>query len=90
MPSGADRFDHICNEHYHAKCVKCGRVFDGEMDFISDLEKNIKDTLGFEIAEYDIIIKDTSYIESIEISCHSCYINNGFKISTIESSAQAE
>lgn len=22
MPSGGDRFDHICHEHYHAKCVK--------------------------------------------------------------------
>lgn len=22
MPSGADRFDHICHEHYHTRCIK--------------------------------------------------------------------
>lgn len=59
MPSGADRFDHICHEHYHAICVKCGRVFDVEMEFIEDLEKNIKDTHGFEIAGHDIFFKGT-------------------------------
>lgn len=59
MPSGADRFDHICQEHYHAKCVKCGRVFDVEMEFIADLEKNIKDTHGFEFIGHDIIFKGT-------------------------------
>ena len=59
MPSGADRFDHICREHYHAKCVKCGRVFDVEMEFMADIEKNIKDTRGFEITGHDIIFKGT-------------------------------
>lgn len=57
MTSGADRFDHICLEHYHARCVKCGRVFDVEMEFIADLDKNIKDTHGFEFIGHDIIFK---------------------------------
>lgn len=57
MPSGADRFDHLCYEHYHARCIKCGRVFDVEMDFIADLGKNIKDTYGFEITGHDVIFK---------------------------------
>lgn len=57
MPSGADRFDHECHEHYHARCVKCGRVFDVEMDFITDFEKNIKDTHGFEITGHDVFFK---------------------------------
>lgn len=55
MPSGADRYDHICHEHYHAKCVKCGRVFDVEMAFMENLEKNIKDTHGFKFVGHDII-----------------------------------
>ncbi|NLK35881.1 MAG: transcriptional repressor [Gracilibacteraceae bacterium] len=59
MPNGADRFDHICHDHYHARCVKFGRVFDVEMDFIKDLEKNIKDTHGFEITGHDIFFKGT-------------------------------
>lgn len=57
MPSGADRFEHQCHEHYHARCVTCGRVFDVEMEFIADLEKNIKDTHGFAFTSHDIIFK---------------------------------
>lgn len=57
MPSGADRFDHECHEHYHARCIKCGRVFDVEMTFIADLEKNIQDTHGFAFTGHDIIFK---------------------------------
>ena len=57
MPSGADRFDHIIHEHYHARCIKCSRIFDMEMEFIDDLEKKIKDTHGFEITGHDLIFK---------------------------------
>lgn len=59
MPGEAIRFDHLCHEHYHAKCVKCGRIFDVEMEFIADLEKSIKDTHGFKISGHDIIFKGT-------------------------------
>lgn len=59
MPSGADRFDHINREHYHARCLKCGQLFDVEMEFMADLGKNIKDTHGFEITGHDIIFKGT-------------------------------
>ena len=57
MPSGAALYDHICRDHYHAKCVKCGSVFDVEMEYIADLEKNIKDTQGFIFTGHDIIFK---------------------------------
>ena len=57
MPSGADRFDHQCHKHYHARCIKCGRVFDVEMEVIADLEKNIKNTHGFDFIEHDLIFK---------------------------------
>lgn len=33
MLSGADRFDYICKEHYHAICEKCGKVFDFDYSF---------------------------------------------------------
>lgn len=59
MPNGADRFDYLTHDHYHARCVKCGRIFDVEMEFIADLEKNIKDTHGFEFSGHDIIFKGT-------------------------------
>lgn len=57
ISSGADRFDHQCHDHYHAICVKCGRVFDVDMEFMVDLEKNIKDTHGFECTSHYVIFK---------------------------------
>jgi Fur family ferric uptake transcriptional regulator/Fur family peroxide stress response transcriptional regulator len=57
IPNGADRYDHQLHAHYHARCVKCGRVFDVEMEFIADLEQSVKDTHGFEFTGHDIIFK---------------------------------
>lgn len=57
VPGGADRFDHQCDDHYHIRCLKCGRLFDVDMDYIQDLEKKIKDTHGFEFSGYDLIFK---------------------------------
>ena len=57
MPSGAALYDHLCHDHYHAKCVKCGRVFDVAMEFITDLENGIKDTQGLIFTGHDIIFK---------------------------------
>lgn len=39
IPGEADRFDHLCHDHYHARCVKCGCVIDVDMEYIPDLEK---------------------------------------------------
>jgi len=63
MPSGADRYEHLCCEHYHAKCTKCGQVFDVEMKYITDLERNIIDTHGFEFTGHDVIFRGI---------CHEC------------------
>ena len=57
VPGGADRFDHLTHEHYHARCLKCGRVFDVDMEYIPDLEKKIKDAHGFEFTGHDIVFK---------------------------------
>ena len=55
VPGGPDRFDHQRHEHYHVKCVKCGRVFDVDMDYIAGLEEKIKDTHGFQFTGHSII-----------------------------------
>ncbi|MCL1964287.1 MAG: transcriptional repressor [Firmicutes bacterium] len=57
LSDGADRYDHLCHNHYHAQCTKCGRVFDIELTFIEDLEKRIKDTRGFVFQRHDIMFK---------------------------------
>lgn len=57
VPGGADRFDHLCHDHCHVRCEKCGRVFDVDIDYISGLEQNIKNTHGFEFTGYDILFR---------------------------------
>lgn len=71
IPSGADRFDHECHAHYHARCIKCNKVFNVEMDFIDDLQKNIKDTHGFEFTGHDLIFK------GICLECNSVKSSDG-------------
>ncbi len=57
VPSGADRFDHICQNHYHVRCTKCERLFDVDMEYIDDLEKSVKDTHGFQLTGHTIVFK---------------------------------
>ena len=57
IPDGADRFDHRCHDHYHARCLKCGQVSDVEMEYIKEKKKKIKDTHGFEFSGHDIMFK---------------------------------
>lgn len=57
MPSGADRFGLLSHKHYHARCEQCGGVFDVAMEVMLDLEKQIRDSYGFEITGHDILFK---------------------------------
>lgn len=57
IPGRAERFDHLCHEHYHVRCEKCGRVFDVDMDCVAGLEKQIKADHGFQFTGYDIFFK---------------------------------
>ena len=57
IPGGADRFDHRCHDHCHVRCEKCGRVFDVDMEYITGLDKNIKDNHGFTFTGYDILFR---------------------------------
>lgn len=57
LPGGADGYDHTCSNHYHARCIECGRLFDVDMDYIPDLEQKITDSHGFVFLENDIVFK---------------------------------
>lgn len=57
IPGGADRFDHLSHDHYHVRCIRCGRVSDVDMDYLSDLEKSVRDAHGFAFTGHDIIFQ---------------------------------
>ena len=54
---GADRFDHIVEKHYHVRCEKCGKLFDVDMPYMSNLQKSVRDTHGFIFNGYDLMFR---------------------------------
>lgn len=67
IPGSADHFDHCCIDHYHVRCLMCGRVFDVDMEYIPDLEKSIRDTRGFQLSGYQLIFEGI---------CPDCSVKN--------------
>ena len=57
VPGSADHYDHRTHNHYHARCLKCGKVFDVEMDYIEDLGRSIRDAHGFDIRGHNIMFR---------------------------------
>ena len=57
IPGEADRYDHICEAHYHVQCVVCRRIFDVEMERLPAPEIHIKDAHGFSFVGHDLIFK---------------------------------
>ena len=42
VTNGPNRFDFTLKNHYHVRCIKCGEIFDVDMDQIPDLYTHIK------------------------------------------------
>ena len=57
VPNGPDRFDFTLRNHYHGRCVRCGEVFDVDMDEIPGLIERIRDPHGMQFLSYDIMFK---------------------------------
>lgn len=57
VPGAANHFDHNCYKHYHARCIKCGRLVDVDLPYMSDLIDKISDKHGFEFTGYDLVFK---------------------------------
>ena len=57
-PGGADHFDHQCHKHFHAKCLKCGSVYDVEINNnIEHILDKVHDEKGFRFMGYDLVFK---------------------------------
>lgn len=43
------RFDGNTMNHYHLRCLQCGRVFDVDMDLLADVEDQVARESGFQV-----------------------------------------
>lgn len=57
IPNGPDRFDFTLEKHYHIRCMRCGNVYDVDMEILPDLTNRILNTHGMQILDYDILFK---------------------------------
>ena len=57
VPGAADRYDHNTDAHYHARCLRCGSVFDVEADGIPDMLSRVRDAHGFVLFGCDVVFK---------------------------------
>ena len=45
-----------CHQHFHLKCLSCGRLIHLDCDFLADMEKHILDHHGFTISTGKTVI----------------------------------
>lgn len=55
VPGAPDRFDFTISPHYHFVCEDCKRVFDVDMDYMTELEKKVPNEMGFIINHHELI-----------------------------------
>ena len=54
VPDAADFYESKNMPHYHVRCIKCQRLFDVDLDFMTGLENQIKDKHGFDIIDHEL------------------------------------
>lgn len=57
VPGKAEHFDHNVHSHYHVVCEKCSRMFDVDMDPLTDMKQRIRNTNGIDFLDYDLVFK---------------------------------
>ncbi|MDO4218946.1 MAG: transcriptional repressor [Synergistaceae bacterium] len=54
---GADYFDFSLHDHYHVKCVSCGKISDVDMEDLPDILPKITDKHGYDICSYNLFFE---------------------------------
>lgn len=55
VPGAADRYDFRLDDHSHAACERCGRVFDVELVEGASAMSLVADSHGFEIGSHSLL-----------------------------------
>ena len=49
-----DRFEDRLDKHYHIRCTECGALCDVPMDYISELDDQVKEKTGFTVEGHSV------------------------------------
>ena len=52
--NGADHFDHQVFDHYHVRCIRCGRVDDVEAALLTGVNEEAQRTSGYKICGHTL------------------------------------
>lgn len=58
IPGSPDRFDHLTGNHFHVRCMFCGRIEDVDIDYVEEHPEPtifVKDSHGFRITGHSIV-----------------------------------
>ena len=47
---------HVCNEHFHLKCEKCGKLFHIQCEHLNTLAEHIDEEHGFKVNELKTVL----------------------------------
>jgi Fur family peroxide stress response transcriptional regulator len=53
----SEHFDHNTHTHYHVICKKCGKVYDVDSNFASNIINEAEKQTGYIIDSYDIVFR---------------------------------
>ena len=57
IPNQPDRFDGVTEEHYHAVCEKCGKIYDIHINEMPEVDRLVAEKTGLDITGHEIIFK---------------------------------
>lgn len=57
IPNQPDRFDGIIEEHYHAVCEKCSKIYDIHINEMPEIDRLVAEKTGLDITGHEIIFK---------------------------------
>ena len=55
VPGMPDRFDGNITPHYHFYCKHCGRVFDVNIDFPQEIDREVERETGHHVDSYSVL-----------------------------------
>lgn len=57
LPGTADRFDFICEKHYHFRCIRCKEIYDIETGTLDELDHLVSQESGHQVQTHELFFE---------------------------------